>query len=370
MKIRLARKPFAVAMKSLLPIACNRRSLPILACFRLEARASTLTIEATDLETTIRRRVGDVEVARGGSILVPAKALCKVMESAPEDEVSLDTQDGRTVVQLGSRSITFEGSGDEEWPTCGTGTPEDPHVLVAAEVLGEAFARACLCASKDEARPVLTSIAMQLEQGSSTLQVVASDSFRLGALDVPLCEPSPVTDLILIPARTLRLAATQMRKGGGIVGMRLHDGADNVTFDHAATTWTIRRMQGEFPNWREIIPTRSDVSASLDAAEIATALKTIAAVRTAPGVPVRLRFGPSCSLALVEQGGAQVSEALTNTSWCSGEREIEVAFNPDYLADALHFVGSEQVDVQLQDGIKASVFGTPERRYVLMPVRI
>lgn len=342
----------------------------MLACFRLEASTSTLTIEATDLETMTRRHVGDVKVTQGGSLLVPAKALCKVMESATEDEASLEAQDGRTVVRLGARSIMLEALASEEWPTFGSGTREDPHVLVAAEVFGEALARASLCASKDEVRPVLTSVMLHLERGSSRLQVVASDSFRLGALDVPLWGPSPVSDLILLPARAARIAAMQMKKGSGIVGMRLHEGTDNVTFDHAATSWTMRRIQGDFPNWREIIPTRADATASLDAAEIASALKTIAAVRRVSDTPVRMRFGPRCSLALVEQGGTQVSEALARTSLRSGDGEIEVAFNPEYLADALRFVGSERVEVQLQDGIKASVFGTPERCYVLMPVRI
>jgi len=230
------------------------------------------------------------------------------------------------------------------------------------------------CASKDEARPVLTAIALQLEQGSATMQIVASDSYRLGALEVPLHEAAPMTELVLLSSRAVRQAATQMRKDGGIVAVRLHDepnGHPLVTFDHAATTWSFRRMQGEFPNWRQIIPSQEGAVASLDVAEVVSALKSVNAVRTARNVPVRLSLGEGCSLSLIEHDGAHVRENLTLATFHSeGAGDMEIAFNPDYLADALRFVGSERVEVHLQDSLKPATFGTPQCRYVLMPVRI
>jgi DNA polymerase-3 subunit beta len=217
MQLTLSAKPLAAHLKSVLPAVDTRSGLPQLSGVRLEARDEGLIIEATDLELTARRTVRDgVTVEGEGSVVAPARALIKAVAAMDEPDVTLasapDDRRASLQVRAGSRSVILQGWRPEEWPSVPGVAGVEPIACLDSGAAADALERAALCASGDEARPVLTSIALYFEQDPPCLEVVATDSYRLGVTRIGLqSTPRTGANPLLVPARAIRSLAKQLR---------------------------------------------------------------------------------------------------------------------------------------------------------------
>jgi DNA polymerase-3 subunit beta len=207
MKLTLSTKPFIAELKALLPVVATRPGLPMLSGVRLDVSGEGVAVEATDLEITARRVVRDeVTVDAAGSVVAPAKALVKVFTAMTEPKIELEsdpTQARADVrVQAGTRTVTLQGLAAEDWPAVARLAGVDPIASVEASAVADALERTALCASRDESRPVLTCVALEFREDPPGLEVVATDSYRLGTTKVPVGSPvrGPGVPL-LIPAR-------------------------------------------------------------------------------------------------------------------------------------------------------------------------
>jgi DNA polymerase III subunit beta len=158
---------------------------------RLEASDGEVSIEATDLELSARRVVhGAVTVDGAGSVVIPAKGLVKAVAAMGELEIVLESRssDGQAGldVRAGTRTVSLQGWPSEEWPAVPQMAAIDPIASIEASAVVDAFERVALCASSDEARPVLTCAALFFRGDPAALEVVATDSYRLGVARLPL----------------------------------------------------------------------------------------------------------------------------------------------------------------------------------------
>jgi DNA polymerase-3 subunit beta len=209
--------------------------------------------------------------------------------------------------------------------------------------------------------------------------VVATDSYRLGVTRIGL-QSSPRTGAnpLLVPARAIRSLAKQLRASEAILEVAALEedgdngsGASRVTHVLPDAEWTVRTVEGEFPNWRQVMPEPSGAHVEFDAEELSSALRAAASVRSTKGGPVRLSLDGTCSLALVDPDIGEMWQVLSGASFSpNGVGAIQVAFNPDYLADAIRFCGTGRGRMWVRDGLKPALFEGPDRRYALMPVRM
>jgi DNA polymerase-3 subunit beta len=233
-----------------------------------------------------------------------------------------------------------------------------------------------LCASVDESRPVLTCVALFLRQDPPALEVVSTDSYRLGVAKIPLEAGFRVSDgPLLIPARAIRLLAKQLKGAEDAVEVRALEAsgrdASHIAFSVPDAEWTVRTVEGEFPNWKQVVPTPEGGSFEFDPEELGSALRAATSVRATTGAPVRITLDRTCSLTLKDPDLGEMREALAEAKFSpNGTGATEVAFNPDYLADAIRFCGAERGRMWVRDGLKPALFEGPDRRYVLMPIRM
>jgi DNA polymerase III subunit beta len=381
MKLTACTKPLAADLKSVLPAVATRSGLPMLSGVRLEASERGLAIEATDLELTARRVVrGGVTVDGAGSVVVPAKALVKAVAAMGEPEIVLEfhSSDGRARlhVRAGTRTVTLQGWPSDDWPAVPRVAAIDPITSIDATAAADAFERVAMCASDDESRPVLTCVALFFEEDPPALEVVATDSYRLGVARLPLEARFRVSDgPLLVPSRGIRLLAKQLKGAEGAVQVRALEAssgdASRIAFSLTDAEWTVRTVEGEFPNWKQVVPTPDGGSFEFDPEELGSALRAATSVRSTNGAPVRLMLDRSCSLTLKDPDLGEMREALAEAKFSpNGAGAMEVAFNPDYLADAIRFCGAERGRMWVRDGLKPALFESPERRYVLMPIRL
>jgi len=375
MQFIVSTKRLVKALKQVMPAVGVRSTLPVLTGVRIEATSDGLVLEATDLEAATRCRLDGVTVTTNGVVVTPAKPLAKALAAMPDDEVAVEAIEGdgrmRVALSAGSRAVTLDTCPVEDFPKLLDASTLEPVASLKAADLADAFARAVLCASRDEARPVQTSVALFFTQGSPTLEVVATDSYRMGVQTAALAEPARAIMTLLVPARVAKELAKQMRKLRAPVAISRSAEAPVAGFAFGDAFWSTRLIEGEFPNWRQIVPDESGAAVSFDIAEMASALKAAQAVGNGGGTPVRLSLGDTSTLALVEGDATAIRETLATASFSpDGVGEVEVAFNPAYLADALRFVGTERTSMWVRDALKPALIGPADRRYVLMPVRL
>ena len=384
MKLTLSAKPFTVHLKAVLPAVATRPGLPILSGVRLEASDDGLVIEATDLELTVRRVVRDgVAVDATGSVVVPAKALAEAVTAMAEPEIALEStpNDGRADldVRAGTRTVTLKGWATEDWPAVPEVAEIDSIASIDASAAVDAFERAALCASDDDTRPVLTGVALFFEEDPPSVEVVATDSYRLGVVRIPLASrPRVPENPLLVPARAVRLLAKQLKGIRGPVEIRALEApgeegsrAPRIAFALPDAAWTVRTVEGEFPNWRQVVPEPEGGLLEFDSEELGSALRAAASVRSTRGAPVRLTLDRTCSLNVREHDLGEMRETLTGASFYpNGVGPVEVALNPDDLADAIRLCGAERGRMWVRDALKAVLFDGPDRRYALMPIRI
>jgi DNA polymerase III subunit beta len=382
MKLMVSAKPFTADLKSMLPAIATRSGLPMLSGVRLEVSEGEVSIEATDLELTARRVVrSEVTVDGAGSVVVPAKALVKAVAAMGEPEVVLESCDGRAGldVRAARRTVTLQGWPTDDWPAVPQVAAIDPIASIKASAVVDAFERVALCASSDEARPVLTCAALFFREDPAALEVVATDSYRLGVAQISVEAGFRVSDgPLLVPARAVRLLAKQLKGAEGAVQVRALEAsgvelsrASRIAFSLPDAEWTVRTVEGEFPNWQQVVPEPGGGLFEFDREELGSALRAATSVRSTSGAPVRLTLDRTCSLALEDPDLGEMREALTEARFSpDGAGAMEVAFNPDYLADAIRFCGAERGRMWVRDGLKPALFEGPERRYILMPIRL
>jgi DNA polymerase III subunit beta len=374
MKLTLFANPFTANLKAVLPAVANRSGLPILSGVRLEASDDGLVIEATDLELTARRLVReDVTVDAAGSVVVPAKALAKAVAAMAEPEIALESalNDGRGAldVRAGTRTVTLQGWATDDWPAAPPVAEIEPIASIDASAAADAFERAALCASDDDSRPVLTSVALFFEKDPPSVEVVATDSYRLGVARIPLASPARVSESpLLVPARAVRVLAKQLKGNRGAVQIRAREA--RMAFALPDAEWTVRTVEGEFPNWRQVVPEPEGGVLEFDPEELGSALRAASAVHHTKGAQVRLSLDRTCSIAVREHDLGEMREALTAASFSpNGAGAMEIAFNSHYLADAIRFCGVERGRMWVRNALKAVLFDSPDRRYALMPIR-
>jgi DNA polymerase-3 subunit beta len=373
MKFVMPRKAFLAALKTVQPAVSRRATLPILSGIKLDAAKDRLTMEATDLETVIATTIA-TDVEKPGVVVAPASALIKAVGALSDPMIEVTTEDLRLTVRCGKRTVTVQGFSSEDWPSSrivDIGT--SALATVDARALADALARVVVCASTDEARPVLTGVALFMDGKAQAMDLVATDSYRLGAVRVQVRDCGEVpSEPMIIPARTARALAKHLRKARGEVRIHVDDGPAGrlVAVRFGDDTWSMRAIEGQFPDWRQILGGQGGARLELDADETSSALKTMAAVRS-NGTPVRLSLGERCTIAMSEKDVGEVTESLGSATYAAdGVGAIEIGFNADYLADAIRFIGEGRTEVHIRDALKPAIFEYADRRYALMPVRL
>lgn len=376
------KKLFMKSLTSVMPAVSTRSALPILSGVKLCGADTRFVLEATDLELVIRIQGPAKATGQGVDwAVVPAKALAKSVKSLAGDEVTVDLveRDERPVVELssGKRRIGLDALPATDWPEIGTDIEFQAVCRFDAREFADALRRVVLCASADEARPVLTGV--QFNFRGESLELVATDSYRLGVLSIEFEPMKEAPDWSpIVSAKVLKALANQLKKedGRAILHIGKSGAEDNpqrfVEFSFgSADCWLMREIQGEFPNWRQLVPEEAGGNFEFASEEMTEAVKGAAALRSQKSVPVRLSLGDSCVLRMEERQVANFAETLESATYSpNGVGPMEIALSPDFLLDAITFVGEERVRMRANDAVKPALFsGENGGRYVLMPVR-
>jgi DNA polymerase III subunit beta len=379
-KIEITTKELVEAIKGVEPAVAKRPYSPILSGVRLEAYRSGLSLETTDLDLTIQFHA-ECTAGEAGVVVVPAKQMSHAAKAmnGPTVTIESDPADGPSLsLSDGIKTINIETLSAEDWPTGASRTGLTKAAAVEARDLAEALSRVATCASNDEGRPVLTGVQFVFDAEEASLELVATDSYRLGIATLEVQSVGEISEQCpIVSARSLKAMSRQLFAKQSPVSIYASGGEGEqryptIEFRFGVARWTMRQIDGEFPNWRRIVPDENKGgSLEFDPKELGNAVTDAAGLRSDKSIPVRVALGTICSLRMIDGQVGKLSQELRQAAYSpNGTGPMEIAFNPTFLRDAIDFVGAERANLRVTDPCKPALFlGASKRRCVLMPVR-
>jgi DNA polymerase-3 subunit beta len=339
----------------------TRTTVLVLSGIQLRAIDGELKLAATDMELSLRTSL-DADVGGEGEAVVPGRLLLDIARSLPEAEVSIEQLTGESVlaVTCGSASYRIHTYAVEDFPRL----PEiDVSRLqtVDRDALVETVTRVSRSASRDESRPVLTGILVRFE--SNKMVMAATDSYRLAVKETPSENALPELEAI-IPARALQELG---RLNGGELQLGVYE--NHVVFGSEGTWLTTRRIDGQFPNYRQLLPEQFEHELQLPREELLDVVRRVS-VMAQRNSPLRLRFADG-ELTVSAQT-QDVGEARESLPAAFVGEPLEIGFNAEFLRDGLESVDSPTVTLKLISPLRPAVLEgeTSDYTYLIMPIRL
>jgi DNA polymerase-3 subunit beta len=365
-KFRCERDVLADALTAAGRAATNRTgTLPVLAGVRMDVADDTLTVTGTDLELTITLTV-DVGGERDGAVVVPARLIGDIVKALPAGAVEIDqggTDGGEISISAGRSQFSVRPLALEDYPA--QSDPAGEAVTLSAATMGDALRQVVRAASTDDARAVLTGVLLASEDDG--VRMVATDSYRLAVRDLPDSSVLGAGQKVLIPGRAL---SELQRLMGDVEELTVRFGEREATFEAGTTRLTTRLIEGEFPNYRNLLPTSYPNLLTVSKASMIEAIRRVK-ILAQDSTPVRLTLGgDTVQLTAITQDVGNAAEEIDADY---DGAEMTVAFNPDYLAAGIEAIEADDVTLATMDPMKPAVLrgaGQDDYLYLLMPVRV
>ena len=363
MKFRCEREILADALTTAGRAATNRSgTLPVLSGVRLDVADGRLTVTGTDLELTIRLSV-PVHVDKEGSAVVPARLVGDIVKALPAGAVDVSVTDDEMSISAGRSQFSVRPLSLSDYPAQ-TETDSAP-VTLSSQQVGDALRQVVRAASTDDARAVLTGVLMSSEDES--LKMVATDSYRLAVRDLPQSSMLANGQKVLVPGRALA-ELQRVLTADAELSVRL--GAREAVFEVGGTRLATRLIEGEYPNYRNLLPSSYPNRLTVGREALLEALRRVK-ILAQDSTPVRLALGgDTLRLTAITQDVGNAHEEI-DASYDG--TEMTVAFNPDYLTAGVEAIEGDEVTLSTLDPMKPAVLrgvGHDEYLYLLMPVRV
>jgi DNA polymerase-3 subunit beta len=363
LKASLARDQFAERVSVVSRALSTRASVLVLGGMQLRAAGGQLELAATDMELSLRATV-EADVSGEGTVVVPGRLLLDIARALPDSEVSLEHLPEESVLVITSGSAayrihTYSAEDFPHLPDLDTATLQQAD----ADVLLGTIARVGRSASRDESRPVLTGIFVSFDAGK--LVMAATDSYRLAVKET--ASPGPLPDLeAIIPARALQELS---RIGSGSDSIELAVQENHVVFGADGIWLTSRRIDGQFPNYKQLLPEQFEHELELPRGELLDVVRRIGLLAQRNS-PLRLRFADG--ELTVSARTQDVGEASESMSAPYASDAMEIGFNAEFLRDGLESVDSSTVRVKLISPLRPAVLqgDSPDYTYLIMPIRL
>jgi DNA polymerase-3 subunit beta len=341
----------------------TRTAIQILSGILLEARDNDLRLAATDMELSLRATVA-ARVEGDGAIVLPGRTLVDIARLLPGEDVTIEHSAAESVVHIasGSASYTLHTYNAEDFPRLPELT-DTQTFEVDREALLETIARVARAASRDEARPVLTGVLVQF--AGDKLVMAATDSYRLAVKETTLGSSAPDLEAI-VPSRALQELA---RVAGDADEIAVGVQENQVLFSVGGVWLTTRRIDGQFPNYRQLLPETFEHELTVPRAELLDVVRR-ASVMIQRATPLQLRFADGEVTVIArthEVGESQESMPVAYT----GE-PLEIGFNAEFLREGLESVEGDDVRMKLISPLRPAILTDEgdDFTYLVMPIRL
>lgn len=345
----------------------NRSTLPILSNILLGAEQGRLKLSATNLELSITTYV-DAEIQEEGSTTMPAKLLSDLVGSLPQGPVELTVPEGTHTMSVKTlrTSASIKGMDHTEYPLIPTAEDSGPPLTFECATLKESIEHVAFAAAADDSRPVLTGVSVEITSDGITF--AAANAFRLAVHSEPFEDEYILELSLLIPAKTLTELA-RILPSDGTVQMFVTPNRSQVLFHTETLDLVSRLIEGNYPNFRNIIPKERTTRAVVETKELSAAVKSVAPFASESAGIARIAVGAD-SLT-IEATAEDVGSNVSTISASVDGAEQQIIFNAKYLSDVLSVIQTPEVALELTTAQRPGALkpiGSTDYTYVIMPM--
>jgi DNA polymerase III subunit beta len=342
----------------------TRASVQVLGGVLLRAGEGQLELAATDMELSLRLAV-ECEVEGEGAVVAPGRLLVDLARLLPESEVVLQHDPGQGILEItcGAASYKLNTYSAEDFPKL-PDVSEAQTFTVDRPAFLETVSRVARAASRDESRPVLTGILVRFE--GDKLVMAATDSYRLSVKETELTGAGASDLEAIVPARALTELS---RIAQDAVELQIGVQENHVLFGAGGVWLTTRRIDGQFPNYKQLLPETFEHEVKLPREEFLEVVRRTS-VMAQRNSPIRLRFAEG--EVTVSAQTQEVGEAKETLPVPFTGEPLEIGFNPEFLRDGLESVDADEVALQLISSLRPGLIRSPEENfaYLIMPIRL
>jgi len=362
-KFRCEREALVEALTTAGRAATGRSgSLPVLSGIRLELVGDRLTVTGTDLDLTIQLTT-EVGGERDGGVVVNAKLAADIVRSLNTGKVEVALEGDEVTISNGRSQFSVRPLSLDDYPKLAT--PVGQSVTLPSAEFGDSLRQVTRAASNDDQRQILTGVLMAAE--ADGLRMVATDSYRLAVRDLAGHQVLAADQKVIIPGRALTELQRLVNAGPEVV-MRLGD--RDAQFEVGNTKLTTRLIEGEFPNYGQLLPKTPMNDLTVSREELLDAVRRVK-ILARDSTPVRLHM--SADMLRLEAITQDVGTASEELDAKYDGPDLTVAFNPDYLVSGVEACSGEKITLSTTDALRPAVVrgdGVSDYLYLLMPVRV
>ena len=367
MRFTVSQSSLAEALAIVMKGIAGTSTLPILSGVLIRAAEGALEFQTSNLTISIRHRVA-AHVEEEGQIVLPCKMLSNITKTLPDAPVTFAGEDRQVTLTCEKSSFRLNTLAAEDFPEFPAFALERS-VELPADVLTDMVMRVYRVTSTDKNRPVLTGVYMTVE--NNTIRLVATDSYRLAVCDTQVETSSLEGSFELNVPSNVFYDALSITGGAGQVLVGSTD--TQVVFQAGNTTYVARRIEGTYPNYKQLIPPACATTVKLDVDTFSAALKRVAVIaqnNSAVRFEIDAEAGTMSLSAISSDQDAAQETFDVEAEGASGT----IAFNYHYIFGCLNAVGHQQeLTLELQSYQQAGVFksyGKINYLYLVMPVRV
>ena len=340
-----------------------RPTVPVLSNVLMEAKEGKLWMTTTDMDVTMRCVV-EAQTGKTGATTIPARRLLSIVRELPADKIEIDVDDKNAAsITCGASFFKINGLPDDEFPALAKG--DEGHTFtIDQKILKEMLQKTFYAASTDETRFILNGTLMSFKGNKLTL--VATDGRRLALTEHELEFPKESECEAIVPTKAIN-ELIRILKDEGTVKVRM--GKNQATFEMNEVSLTTKLIEGTYPNFRQVIPAQCEQRIAVEREILLIALKRVALLTSEKSSSIKLTFGKN--KLKISASSPDVGEAHESVAIKYAGKEIQVAFNPDYIMEPLRNILTDEIYVELTDELSPGVIKCDVPFiYVLMPMRI
>lgn len=350
----------------------SKNSLPILDCFLIELQDGTLSMTASDNETTLSTSIEVSDYEEDGRFAVSSKTLLEALKEIPEQPLSfqINSSNLEITVQYQNGKYSLMGQSADEYPQASELNEGGVQVVMGADILTTGINRSLFATADDELRPVMNGIYFDITTEDITL--VASDGHKLVRNKTYAAHGEEKAAFIL-PKKPANLLKNLLPKEQGDVQIGFDD--RNATFTLENYRMVCRLIEGRYPNYNSVIPQNNPHKAIIDRASFISALRRVSVFSSQASSLIKLSL--SENMMKISAQDIDFSTSAEESLICQYDgNAMSIGFKSSFLIDILNNIASQNVIIELADPSRAGVVVPEEQEenedllMLLMPMML
>ncbi len=339
----------------------SKTTLPILEGILFKAESGKLVLTSTDLELGIETSI-EADVIEAGSLVMASNTIGDIVRKLPDSEIEIVTKENFIVIKCEGSEFEILGLSIEEFPELPS-IDRDNELTMPEPILKEMIRQTIFAVSNDEIRPILTGALLEVTEEKITM--VALDGYRMAVKTSNILNNNRIK--AVIPGKTLSELGKILNETEGTVNIFISK--NQILFHTGSTTITSRLLEGEFIDYKQLIPKEYKIKIKTKREDFFNACDRAALFARESNSNIRFEILDEIMNIRSNSEKGNVHEELKIMK--EGE-DLEIAFNPRFFIEALKVMDGKEIEVEFTTGVSPSIIrpvGDTDFLYLVLPVR-